>query len=747
MHDPRAVRWSYNVLVAQLLNMHYGIAVRWQWLLVYGAQRSALCPYFPSRTPHSSPLAGYVFLSRAPGLTRMDKRRPGQWFFTAYPAERLPPGLLMLCVATSWTSGVDQSSALLLGARFGIAGGAAAAVRDVAMPVVALTAHALRTRAFPGASGFTEVIHARFGTLAAVLFQLIIAYRLFTSVWANAQAVAYFYSPTLHCAEWWVAAALSVGLPMLAVLQCGARTALRADLLLGLVAAFGALAAAAWALASAPNNDPGAMLRSSSGWTVSGGGGDVIAVSFIEAVSSYGFFDPVLTDRAFMASPKATTIVFFLAALLGAMKVFAASIAGLGAAARSEFVATGIASPYFMAPDVAAPLGRIAYQVITLYVLSSTLSTLNATLTCAGKLWSLECRRLLLWHDKPLSPMRARIADIMSARVFMLFVAISCILPLLAARPFTLIATLASGTPVLGLGWPLFYAAARPKPPKRTWATPFVFIIPLGFSIAIGIARQVSATRPADVLTQPHMAPVAYGLMPLHMVVGTGPAKALLAWTLLTCYVALGGCIVAAIVEEVAARYSKGEEWEFRTGAEEDGEEARESEDDDDDASYYKVTADLERAAEKVSVHSRKPSQSQRNGQSNGEVEARRVTFPEEADDDDLAAHSPRPSTAGRMSESRFARVSEHLRTVTTRFAGLLAMAAPENAPEAPPSPRRSITAARSSYAGAGSRPGSRGVPPGAAPSKVKEEEEEEEEDMGPPPPAGPAPGCSWESN
>ena len=679
----------------------------------------------------------------------MDKRRPGQWFFTAYPADRLPPALLMLCVATSWTSGADQASALLLGARFGIAGGAAAAVRYVAMPVVALTAHALRTRAFPGASGFTEVIHARFGVLAAVLFQLIIAYRLFTSVWANAQAVAYFYSPTLHCAEWWVAAALSVGLPMLAVLQCGARTALRADLLLGLVAAFGALAAAAWALASAPERNPGDMLHSSSGWTVSGGGGDVIAVSFIEAVSSYGFMDPVLTDRAFMASPRATSWVFLFAALLGAMKVFAPAIAGLGAAARSEFVATGILSPYFSAPDVAAPLGRITYQVITLYVLSSTLSTLNATLTCAGKLWSLEARRVMLWHDKPLSPLRARIADIMSARVFILFVSISCILPLLAAQPNTLMATLASGTPVLGLGWPLFYAAARPKPPKRTWATPLVFIMPLGFSVAIGIARQVSSTRPADVLTQPHMAPVAYGLMPTHMVVGTGPAKAMLAWTLLTCYVSLGGCLVAALVEEVAARYSKGEEWEFRTGAEDEADEARTSDEDDDDASYYAVARastgrDLEKAAEKVSVHARKTSMSQRNGHA-GDGEPRRVTFPDEADDE-LATHSPRPSTAGRMSESRFARVSEHLRTVTTRFAGLLAMAAPENAPEAPPSPRRSITAARSSYAGAGSRPGSRGVPPGAAPSLVKEEEEEEE-DMGPPPPAGPAPGCSWESN
>jgi hypothetical protein len=678
----------------------------------------------------------------------MDKRRPGQWFFTAYPQDRLPPALLMLCVATSWTSGVDQASALVLGARFGIAGGCAAAVRYAALPAVALTAHALRTRAFPGASGFTEVIHARYGILAAVLFQIIIAYRLFTSVWANAQAVAYFYSPTLHSAEWWVAAALSVGLPMLAVLQCGARTALRADLLLGLVSACCALAAAAWALGSAPEHLPGPMLRSSSGWKVSTGGGDVIAVSFIEAISSYGFMDPVLTDRAFMASPRATTGAFFFAALLGAMKVFAASIAGLGAAARSEYVQAGIASPYFTAPDVAAPLGRIAYQVITLYVLSSALSTLNATLTCAGKLWSLEARRLL-WSDKPLPPMRARLLDIMSGRAAAFFVACTCILPLLAARPFTLIATLASGTPVLGLGWPLFYAAARPKPPRRNVATPLVFLLPLCFSIAIGIARQVSATRPADVLTQPHMAPVAYGLMPTHMVVGAGPAKEMLAWTLLTCYVSLGGCMLAAMVEEVVARYSHGEEWEFRTGSEDEAEDGHASDDDDDDA-YYAATRDtgrdLEKAAAKMSQHARKESQSQRNGHSEG-GEAKRVTFPDEDEEHDaLDTHSPRPSTAGRMSESRFARVSEHLRSVTTRFAGLLAMAAPENAPEAPPSPRRSITAARSSYAGAGSRPGSRGVAPGAAPSFVKEEEEDED-DMGPPASGELAPGTAYESN
>ena len=38
VHDPRAVRWSYIFLVAQLLYMHYHISVRWQWLLVYGAR-------------------------------------------------------------------------------------------------------------------------------------------------------------------------------------------------------------------------------------------------------------------------------------------------------------------------------------------------------------------------------------------------------------------------------------------------------------------------------------------------------------------------------------------------------------------------------------------------------------------------------------------------------------------------------------------------------------------------------------
>jgi hypothetical protein len=38
VHDPRAVRWSYIFLVAQLLYMHYNISVRWQWLLVYGAR-------------------------------------------------------------------------------------------------------------------------------------------------------------------------------------------------------------------------------------------------------------------------------------------------------------------------------------------------------------------------------------------------------------------------------------------------------------------------------------------------------------------------------------------------------------------------------------------------------------------------------------------------------------------------------------------------------------------------------------
>ena len=53
------------------------------------------------------------------------------------------------------------------------------------------------------------------------------------------------------------------------------------------------------------------------------------SVGCIQGVLSYPFFDPVLTDRAFLASPKAMLISFLLAGLISGTFIFLFAFMGI----------------------------------------------------------------------------------------------------------------------------------------------------------------------------------------------------------------------------------------------------------------------------------------------------------------------------------------------------------------------------------------------------------------------------------
>jgi len=529
--SPKIVRWTYAFMVAQVVFAAYKVDLHWQWFLVLG----------------------YLFNSRTPFLSRADKRRPGIFFFLGETAERVPIWLLTLSTATCWVSAWDVQQSVQAGAAFGLVGGAASAAKYATLPVVATVVAALRSKAFPGASGLTDVIQQRFGTLAALLFQAVVIYRLFTFVWANASAVADFYAPVdnRHNAPWWVAALLAILVPLLYTQRGGFRAALYADGLLGFITAAGIFAVAAHTVAESRKRVGGvpAFVSAHNTWSLQGGG-DALLVSALEAVSSFGFMDPVLTDRAFVATPERMVVAFSAASLLGALKVFALCFVGIhfagsGAAAAGQTVDARL---------MGKGLSLIAFQVLTLVLLSSGVSALAATFASAGKLWSLELSRLARGAS-PARPEGVQASAVWSARSGAALCALLAALPLLATnvRLGSLRATFATGTPVLGLGWPIFYAAFGGQR-RRNAASPFVFLLPLACSIALGLALQISTTSGQDTISAPDLIAVDHQLLPRVFVLGAGAGRQRLAWTLLTLAASLLLCAAAAVAEAVVAR-------------------------------------------------------------------------------------------------------------------------------------------------------------------------------------------------
>ena len=549
--SPKIVRWTYLFLVAQVVFAAYKVDLHWQWMLTLG----------------------YLLLSRTPHVSRADKRRPGVFFFQGEGPDSMPAWLLALSLSSCYVTAFDCTNALDAGASGGMNGGATAAVRYATLLLVGGTCYLLRAKRFPYACSLTEVIQQRFGMLAGMLFQMVTIYRLYTFVWSNAGAVADFYAPQSrrHDTPWWVAVLLTVGASLLITAQGGMRASLYADGLLGLCTLFGIVAVAihlvvtspgavAGAASQAGRTKPvttvGAFAQGNTVWGLSSGS-DALVVAALEAVTSFGFMDPIVTDRAFLATPKRMMGAFSVAAVLAGIKAFALCFVGVRAVTLATARGSSSDVDVTNAGAMAHSLPWVSYQTLTMVWLAAGLSALIATLASASRAWALEMQRLAYGSLAVLTPERAQAGAVWAGRTGALAFAMVATLPLLTNNAGALRATFATGMPVLGLGWPLLYAALTPR--RRNVASPLVFLLPLCCSIAVGLAYQISTTSRKDVIKAPNLVPITISLLPDAFLIGSGAQKHRLAWTLLILAGSFGLCAVAAGAEALLARGTRDE--------------------------------------------------------------------------------------------------------------------------------------------------------------------------------------------
>jgi hypothetical protein len=166
-------------------------------------------------------------------------------------------------------------------------------------------------------------------------------------------------------------------------------------------------------------------------WTLAGGL-DLLLVALIQ-VFSYPFHDPVLTDRGFIAPPKATLRSFFWASIVGMICIVLFSFVGIYAQLQGMEGQAAV--------QVSRSLGLVMTLVMNFIMITSAASTLDSTFSSFAKLAVVD-----LGKSGKITVKRGRIAMIILMIVGTIPVFLS---------PTILSATTISGTMVIGLA-PVF---------------------------------------------------------------------------------------------------------------------------------------------------------------------------------------------------------------------------------------------------------------------------------------------------
>jgi Na+/proline symporter len=302
-------------------------------------------------------------------------------FFGGQGAEGGAPGLwvLVLSQVTTWIFARSLMNAAILGYFYGIAGVLAYTAYYGSFLTGGFVVARLRRQ---GARSVQDWLSARFGRGGSHAYNLVIALRLLSEVFANLLVVGLIFAALLPGSQTGaVLAAAALALAYSAWGGLGA--ALRTDVvqMLLFLVVFGL---ALVALLTAPEFSLSAALTAPG---QSGGyaGWVLLAVAALQ-VFSYPVHDPVMMDRGFLADPETTRRSFLHAFWISAACIFAFGLFGIqaglmGAAYENELIGTW-----------AGMFPAWVFAALMLSLLVSALSTLDSALASAARLVVEELR-------------------------------------------------------------------------------------------------------------------------------------------------------------------------------------------------------------------------------------------------------------------------------------------------------------------------------------------------------------------
>ncbi|WP_139956762.1 sodium:solute symporter family transporter [Flavicella sediminum] len=324
----------------------------------------------------------------------------------------------------SWIFAKSITNAANLGLEFGIVGGVAYAGYYLSFTVAGIIIYKMRTQA--GIKSIHQFISQKFGKYAMLLFSVLIAIRLFNEVWSNTMVIGSYFGAQGSPTYYW-AIVIFTSLTLAYTLKGGLSSSIFTDAIQMILFSV-LLTVILWNLFSADNFSTKEVLYSGT-WSF-----DLGLNLFFAAILqsfSYPFHDPVLTDRAFISSPKVTLKSFLWASLLGGLCIVLFSIVGIYAQQNGL---TGQA-----AVEVGKLFGLVILLVINFIMITSAASTLDSTFSSFSKLIAID----LKIHK-----------SISFGRISMLIIAVLGTLPIFFNAEI-LSATTISGTMVIGLA-PVF---------------------------------------------------------------------------------------------------------------------------------------------------------------------------------------------------------------------------------------------------------------------------------------------------
>lgn len=362
--------------------------------------------------------------------------RTASAFFRATVNDRTPNAwVLTSSLVISWIFAKSITNAANLGLSFGIVGGVAYATYYLSFLVAGGLIYRMRTQG--GFGSIHQFLAQKYGRLALVVFSLLIAFRLFNEVWSNTMVIGSYFGEEGSAGYYWAILVFTL-LTLAYVIKGGLQSSLLTDVIQMLL--FGVLLLIILGvLLPKEDTDLGRFVTAGS-WTLAGGL-DLLLVVLIQ-VFSYPFHDPVLTDRAFIASPKVTLRSFIVAAFVGMLCIVLFSFVGIYARFH------GLEGQ--AAVEVSRSLGLVMALIMNFIMVTSAASTLDSTFSSFAKLIVVD-----LGQKQQITVHRGRLA--------MVLLTVLGTIPVFLG-PTILSATTISGTMVLGLA-PVFLFWKKDFPP------------------------------------------------------------------------------------------------------------------------------------------------------------------------------------------------------------------------------------------------------------------------------------------
>lgn len=346
-------------------------------------------------------------------------------FFKAIHEKKTPNTFVLTgSLIISWIFAKSITNAANLGLDYGIVGGVAYAGYYLSFAVAGILIYKMRT--VGGFKSIHEFLTTKFGKGAMALFSLLIAIRLFNEVWSNTMVIGSYFGEIGTTNYYWAIIVFTV-LTLAYAIKGGLSSSIFTDsiqmVLFGIL-----LLVILWHIFSMDSFNVTDVVTSGT-WSFEMGL-NLFFTAIIQSFS-YPFHDPVLTDRAFISTPKATRKSFLWASVLGAICIILFSIIGVYAQTQGFKGQAAV--------EVGKAFGIVILLVINFIMITSAASTLDSTFSSFSKLLSID-----LGFAKDLTFGRASMAAIAILGTLPVFLDIEI-----------LSATTISGTMVIGLT-PLF---------------------------------------------------------------------------------------------------------------------------------------------------------------------------------------------------------------------------------------------------------------------------------------------------